>query len=468
MSSQRLFVARVLAAGATICFAPIAPASAQEPDDAALETLERNLQAIGEAESLDERRRDLRVTIPFEQVLSAPDNVELNLAYAREQIELGDLKEASAALERILLVAPDFHNARVLYGLVLYRLEMLERARFELEKALEGETLDPGIRAEAEVYLERIKRLQRTTRAQVTVTAGIDYDTNRNQSPVNGSLFLGIPVEPEDRNGDLAYMTSVQGRVIHDLGTQAGHALHAEAAYYRSDKVEVDSLDLGAASLALGGTWNFGSLSVTPRIRGAFYWLDDADYLQTLGGELELAYLHRPDFRSFVILRGDDEDFRAVPDFQAAALREGRRLSARAGFSWNPNATMTLTLEGLAMDKNAVVGFQAFERYGVRAQHAWLHRGGAYTLIGGWAEHSDYDRNDPFISPVKRDEWLYRGRFTAGAPISWFARGVNLPAAIAEINLIAQYEYEHVDSNIPNFGYGAHKASLLFAKRFAL
>mgnify|MGYP002829751534 CR=1 FL=1 len=91
---------------------------------------------------------------------------------------------------------------------------------------------------------------------------------------------------------------------------------------------------------------------------------------------------------------------------------------------------------------------------------------GAFSMIGFWAENSSYDGPDPFITPaITRDEWLYRGRFTIGAPVSFFAPG--LPEAIKDINLIAQYEYETVDSNILNFDYKTHKAAFLISKRIA-
>jgi hypothetical protein len=38
---------------------------------------------------------------------------------------------------------------------------------------------------------------------------------------------------------------------------------------------------------------------------------------------------------------------------------------------------------------------------------------------------------------------------------------------VKDLTIIAQYEYETVDSNILNFDYEAHKVSLLLSKRIA-
>ncbi|MEQ8936944.1 MAG: surface lipoprotein assembly modifier [Amphiplicatus sp.] len=438
-------------------------AFAQEPEEAVREAAERETRA---AELREEALEYRGGSIAFGQVLAAPDDVRLNLAYAREQIAGGDLKEGAATLERILLLQPQLHDVRVLYGLVLYRLGLLDRARFELENALTSE-LAPTVRAEAELYLERIKRLQRKTRGTLTLTAGAEWDQNRNQAPSSGTLlFFDIPLSAEPQDADYAWITSVQGKITHDLGVQAGHTVHGEASYYRSDKNEIDSLDIDAVSLGTGFTFNFGDFAVSPRARGSFIWLSGEDYLTTYGGELEFLYRFRPTLRAYLNLRGEHEEFRDVTEYLSASLRTGRRFSARPGVMWNFSPTMALTAEGLWMDKQGETEFESFDRYGVFAQHTWLHGGGVFTLIGGWAERSAYDGVDIFVSPsTAREEWLYRARFTAGAPLSWFLRGVDMPRALSTINLIAQYEYEKVDSNIPNFDYDTHKVSLLLSKR---
>lgn len=467
MSLNRAFAFAMAVSAVTLAGAA---ANAQEPEESAREALERRDRGLEDVDQLRRSRDDADGSAAFEQVLTAPEDIRMNLAYARERIEAGDLKEGAAALERVLLVQPNLYSARVLYGLVLFRLQMYDRARFELEEALEGD-LPPNIRAEAEVYLSRIKQLQKRTRGSLTLAGGFEWDANRNQAPSSGQVLLRLPTAPpiqfvlpaDDEQADFAYIVSAQGRIRHDLGKQSGWSIFGEAGYFRSDKFEIDRLDLDAVTASIGTTWNWGNLSITPRLRGSFLWLNDADYLTTAGGELEVLYRWTPDFRTYVNLRGDDEEFRPVPSFLASGERSGSRYTGRAGAIWNLNQTMALTVEGLAMDKRAETPYESFNRYGGFAQHAWLHGGGAFTLVGLWAEHSGYDGIDPFIVNRVRDEWLYRARFTAGAPLSWFAP--SLPKSVGGINLIAQYEYERVDSNILNYDYDTHKVNVLLSKR---
>jgi hypothetical protein len=58
----------------------------------------------------------------FDEVMAAPDSPELNFAFARSENEAGQLLSATGALERILLVQPENHQARLFYADVLHRL----------------------------------------------------------------------------------------------------------------------------------------------------------------------------------------------------------------------------------------------------------------------------------------------------------------------------------------------------------
>lgn len=446
-------------------FCLLVTAQAQDPEEAAREAADRSFL---DEQQRDAQRKDIRAgAIPFEQILAAPDNIQLNIDYARQQIIAGDLKEGVATLERVLLIDPSRHDVRVLYGLVLFRLGLFDRARYELELALDSGKLPSALAAEAETYLGRIRYEQRLTRGSLTLTAGVDYDSNRTQSPSSGQvLFIDMPLPAPPKIDDYAFIFSAQGRLVHDLGTQAGNTLHADVSFYHSDKTEVNNLDLNAAAAAFGGTWYAGNWSVTPRVRGAMYWLDGEDYLRSFGGEVEIAYRWNPKVTTYAKVRGEDEDFRNTSSFGVAAQRSGRRITARTGVAWRLSPTQTVTVEGLYSDKNATVGYESYKRYGGNVQHSWLLGRGAFSLIGFWAENSEYDAADGFVSPtILRDEWLYRGRVTLGAPVAFFAPG--LPEAIKDINLIAQYEYETVDSNILNYDYRAHKAAFLVSKRIA-
>ena len=69
----------------------------------------------------------------------------------------GELLSAAATLERILLVNPNLADVRLLYAVVLYRLDSLNEAEKELN-ALKGVTLPPELREQVTAYEKKIKQ----------------------------------------------------------------------------------------------------------------------------------------------------------------------------------------------------------------------------------------------------------------------------------------------------------------------
>lgn len=91
----------------------------------------------------------------FEQLLDAPDDPDLNIAYAAQQMREGNLLYAAAAYERILLEQPDADAVRLMYIDTLLMLDEAAGARREIAK-LNPLTLDASQRALLEGYQTRL------------------------------------------------------------------------------------------------------------------------------------------------------------------------------------------------------------------------------------------------------------------------------------------------------------------------
>lgn len=85
-----------------------------------------------------------------------PDDTEINLTYAIEQIQQGELLNAASALERMLYGNPNWHSARLLYSAVLYRLDDQKAAIRELT-LLEDKDLTSAQRDTYSRYAETFK-----------------------------------------------------------------------------------------------------------------------------------------------------------------------------------------------------------------------------------------------------------------------------------------------------------------------
>jgi hypothetical protein len=369
-----------------------------------------------------------------------------------------------------LLLAPGLASVRLTLGLVFYQQGLLERARFEIQQALASGRLDAEQAQQAQQYAQRIARDLRTTQVDVLLSVGMDSDQNRNQAPESGTaLFAGTVVRAPEAIDDVATVASLQFQLSHDLGTQAGHLLRAQANILHSDKQDFDALDLGVLALSAGAQLNYGAWALSPMLRASEMRLESESYLQTAGAELTLGHQTQPSLRGYVLLRWEDEQFSDLPSFQAAGIRSGARWTLRGGWDWALSQRQQAGLALTLMDKQGEVGFETYERQGLHLMHRWLAGRGVFTLAGLWAEYSDYAQADAFVNPDEvRQEWLYRARLVSGVPMQSLLPALLAGSAWGDVNLLAQYEYERVDSNLPNFEYHTHKFSLMLSKRWAL
>lgn len=166
--------------------------------------------------------------VTYADILANPDNIALNLTYAKIQIANGNALGASATFERILLIRPDHAHARLLYAIVLFRLDSLQEAEREL-KRVSKLTMPASLRRQIGRYLAQIKLRRKTTRYALTVSAGGQYDWNKNSAPSSNQLlvsdFFGTVDDDDIRTQDHAYNGSFRLEFDHDLGFQARHRL---------------------------------------------------------------------------------------------------------------------------------------------------------------------------------------------------------------------------------------------------
>jgi hypothetical protein len=115
--------------------------------------------------------------ITFSDILAAPDDPALNLKYARQQAESGDLLSSAAALERLLYYEPNWDEARLFYAVILYRLGDFKAAEREID-LLETRDLSPAITNEYQKYRKLIKNRLQKTFISGQLSVGYGYDDN--------------------------------------------------------------------------------------------------------------------------------------------------------------------------------------------------------------------------------------------------------------------------------------------------
>lgn len=449
-----------------------APATAQQPQDPEKEAQRPSRERRRQAETDAAAREAATLALPddeadvtYEQVLDKPDDIQLNYRYARAQIRNGEVKGAAATLERVLLVNPNLVRVRLLYALVLFRLDNLAEAETQLDLVLKS-SLSPTLRAEAERYKKEVEKRTKKTRLSGHLSAGFQYDTNRNASPESGQrLFLNNPVAitgADQRRDDtsLLFMANVEGR--RDLGFQAGHEAFVSLNYYRAEQTLVKTLNLAAYSVQAGAVYKHRAVNVTPLVLFDHVTLAQTTYLRTRGGALSLE--RKLDRRTSLAL-----DLKAVyQDFARTA--QVPTADERDGSQWEASLAVRRILSprhrlggGLAYSlKNASREYNAYKRSTASLNYSWLLGKGAFLLSSLAVNWDQYDQPDVAISRNLRRDSTFRVSSTLGAPLT-----IAHPKLKDLIGTFT-YEYYHALSNIVNYEHINNKISALLTYKWEL
>lgn len=400
--------------------------------------------------------------VTYEDVLKRPDDVELNYRWAKRQIEKGDLKGASATLERILMVKPALTKVRLTFAVVLFRLDSLPEARRELEVVKKQGS--GTVKAEAVEFLARVEAKERVFHVRGTLGVGYAWDTNRNAGPAsNQRLFRGAPLNLTTGRSldDTSVLFLAQAGLRRDLRSFPGSGLTADLGYYRAEQTRLNTLDLQAYSFAGGVEVKRGKNTVSPALLFDHVRLSEETYLRTRGVRLKVV-------RRVSKLLSVNGEFKTLfneqvrtSDIPTAQERTGGEAGLKGGLVFTLSPTRRLTLDGGYSQRDARKMYNAYERYSVGLSHSWLVGGGRFLLMGVNVDVDHYKAPDLAIAGWDRADEKSRASVTFGQPLGFLGRFGE------PLLLTASYEYLHANSNITNYAYSNNKISGMLTYRWS-
>ncbi|MBI3299771.1 MAG: tetratricopeptide repeat protein [Elusimicrobia bacterium] len=441
------------------------PVLAQDIDEEArrsarqAETEKRSEKAAAEAS--DRKPLEGAGSVTYEDVLAQPDNVELNYRWAKKQVEAGDIKGASATLERILMVKPGLTRIRLTYAVILYRLDNMAEARRELE--LVKAQSSGAVRAEAEEYLARVEKRTRLTHFHGTLGVGYQYDDNRNAGPASHQrLFRGtaLNLATGRATDDTSVLMLAGFGVRRDLRGPLAKALFADLNYYRAEQTNLDTLDLQAYSFAAGAEFKLGRLTVTPTALADHIRLSEETYLRTRGGRLRFDRRLNKRMAVHAIAQVLVNDHIRTTDIPTATERTGTESTLRGGASLVVAPTQRVAAEYGYQQKDARKMYIAYDRHSLALTHTWLIGGGRFLLSGLGIDRDRYAAPDLVIASAERADDRARVHLTIGQPLGFLGK------LFEPMLLTAGYEYLHVNSNILNYAYTNNKVNTMLIYRW--
>jgi len=303
------------------------PATSQYTTDAA----SRSLQSV----------KTYSRQISASEVYANPDDHDLNLEFAKQQVRKGEMLTAAAALERMLYANPNWHSARLFYAAILYRLDDQKAAIRELD-LLKGRNLNTYQKETLTRYKTSFKmpppRLTGAynngqtyvhnpadpIRAQVTIGFGADNNAGNALTDANFGF---------NNLGDVSASASGRVRATYRLSKTNDIILKSEVSGQLRRFETFSEADHALVDVRVGVS---GKSSPTSRL--AFDMnarrlnISGEKYLSQIGPQITVTEKISETIRGSVSLSGAYQDY---SNLQAAPLeneRDGVKLKADVGF----------------------------------------------------------------------------------------------------------------------------------------
>jgi tetratricopeptide (TPR) repeat protein len=452
--SPLALVGPLLFAAGRLCAQP-AEKEAERTQQALTQTRQASQTA---AQSAEQKAAEGAGDIAYDQVLADPDNAELNYRYAKLQVARGEIRDAAATLERILIKNPGLAQVRLFYAIVLYRLDILPEARKELA-ALEKQPLPDGIRAEVREFIRRIEKRQRKTGIQTLFGIGFEQDSNANAAPDDGyKLVADAPVKLNTglKEDDQTLIGLAHVGFKLDPGWQSGHNFFADFDFYRAEKNELDSLDFEAYSWDFGGTYKTRYGDFSPTAVFGYCQIDNVAYLRTRGARLGYERKLTNRLSAFASFGGQFQEFIVSHAAPTADERTGNQTDLGWGLSYILTPKRRLSFKHDHSDKDSRRRYTAYKRDALQVSHAWLLPKGTFFLSSLTGSFDRYDIAETAVSNSDRIDNTVRIGFTFGAPL-----GLVSPA-LKDLLWTLTYEFFNSDSTIISYDYNNHKLNTMF------
>ncbi len=418
-----------------------------------------------------EKQRDVLPTrkVTYADILANPDDIELNLAYAQNQIADGDVLGASATFERILLLKPDHARARLLYAIVLFRLDNLQEAERELT-AVSKQSMPAGLRSEINRYLDQIKLRRKTTRYSVMASAGGQYDWNRNSAPASNQLLvgdlLGSVDESDIRTQDHAYNGQLRFEFDHDLGYQARHRLKGSISHYRAEQRLRKELDLRVSTADLDLVYDAAPMKFIPSIYIQQVTLADRYYAFNMGAKLRGEYQYNAATQFFGHGKYVRERYLGIPTSTSAPEKSGPKMTLGVGVGHTLSPTMKITVETDHIVKHAQRNFNIYRGQSLKLSHNWLLGKGMFLITSLSGEIDRYETGDPSVSGSTRHDRIGKAGMTFGIPLNTvIPTEIPIPV-LRDLYMTVSVSATRQLSNLTNYTYNNRTASVQLSKRW--
>ncbi len=246
--------------------------------------------------------------IRLDSLLSDVANPERSFDFVEAAMDVGDLRGATAALERILLINPQLANIQLELGVLYLRMGNAGLAQYHINAALRAPNVPETVRLRALRLLAVAGTAAARNSFHLQLSLGYRYDSDANAGPTSGSVFaldpyLLQPVLVPLTSGGKTADGAAEGSLVmsHSFAfTPGGSSWDTSLSTYGIDYQKLSILNQYSAGVQTGPTLVFAGtasapMSIQPFGSASKAYLDGQSYFSAYGGgaNLNLSWTER-------------------------------------------------------------------------------------------------------------------------------------------------------------------------------
>ncbi len=404
--------------------------------------------------------------ITYIQILQNPNDLDLNLKYARQQGKAGNFKQTIATLERLNMLYPDNVEIKLYLLSVLVQADAPDKALTVIEEIKTNEDLTPEDLETVNEIEEQMKerKAPKLWNYYADLGAGFIQNNNVNSVSKNRLQVSSDAIVPfNSAMHDRTYSSSFGLTALRSVGESSSFMINA--GFSDSRQVTDTADDFDSYSLTFAFDTTIGNQSISPYLSlSKTDNQDDADNFATgagIGGYFPVGDNHS---FSYGYAYSESKNNRNLNDTTADETNAiGHNVSLGHDFMFN-EIISTSTGLGYSISE-AKVGSNDFHTYdfNLRLNLAFPW---AYISIGDALSFNDYiHRDTSVISNIIRSDVTNTMDIMVTKALGDF-----IPFLDPNKNLFLNLSYEKVisEANIMNYDYIADSYSFSFSKAFQL
>ncbi|MFK7791212.1 MAG: tetratricopeptide repeat protein [Devosiaceae bacterium] len=411
-----------------------------------------------------------QANVAYQAVLANPDSLETNSALLRAQLADADFQAASATLQRILLINPNFDRARLIRVAVFLRLGDNAGALEDLA-FLSERPLSPEDQAEASRLAGMVRASPVSPRVSGVVRLGAMYDTNPALAPGAGTTDAGVPFNAPS-NDEAFGFGEVQLRGEVPFGNGLGHSLRAQVSGFARLRDDGNS-DTASGRLAVGPRLDLGFAFVDVMAVAGTQFSNGHLYGHHVGGAVQLT----ADVSDVLTATARVEAVHEALDvnlFSTTNLgdADGLRVSVRPELTYRLSGAVALSVHGSYVHKDAGSAWYGYNGFGGGASLRFRNASGVSMRVGGSVRQLAYDAANPNSAvALAREDTRYSLSGGLAVPVALLVESIDegADASWARGWAVETFgRYTVIQSNSALFEADNFSFGLSFARQFSM